>query len=323
MLAGSGSEPGRKDAEGHGAGAPGPPRTGALSYAAAATPMTLRALLDRAARQLREGGVDDARRTAEWIVEDVTGAGRAALYARPDTPVSPEAQARVEGLVARRLSGEPVQYVLGHADFYGLRLTVSPDVLVPRPETEEVLEEALRRVRGVEAPWVLDVGTGSGALALGLAHERPDAEVIAVDVSSAALAVASANAERLGLAVTFVEADALRPDLADRVPPAFDLVVSNPPYVPEAERAGLQREVRDWEPARALFVPDADPLVFYRALAGHADRLLRPGGWLVAETHADGGAAVRDLWAGAGLDEAVVLRDLAGRDRIAVARRPA
>ena len=166
--------------------------------------------------------------------------------------------------------------MLGHADFYGLRLSVSPDVLIPRPETEELVEEALRRIAGVEAPTVLDVGTGSGAVALALAHERPTATVFAADVSAEALAVARANAERLGLDVAFVRADALGPHFTRDVPPAFDLVVSNPPYVPAGERAGLQPEVRDWEPGLALFVPDADPLRFYRALAGHAGALLAP-----------------------------------------------
>ena len=284
--------------------------------------MTRRALLDSATARLAAAGVDSPRRTAEWIVEEVTGAGRAALYGA-DGDLAPDEVAHAERLVARRAAGEPVQYVLGHADFYGLRLDVTPAVLVPRPETEAVVEEALRRLRTFEAPWVLDVGTGSGAVALAIANERPDAEVFAADVSADALAVAAANAERHGLSVTFVEADALRPAFADAVPPTFDLVVSNPPYVPEAERPGLQREVRDWEPPGALFVPDADPLVFYRALAGHGERLLRPGGWLVAETHADHGRAVAALWDGAGFEEAAVLPDLAGRDRIAVGRRPA
>lgn len=285
--------------------------------------MTRRDLLDRAVARLDAAGADSPRRTAEWILEEVTGATRTALYAHPDVVVEPGEAALAERFVARRAAGEPVQYVLGHADFYGLRLRVTPDVLIPRPETEAVVEEALRRIAGREAPWVLDVGTGSGAIAVTVASERPDAEVFAVDVSPAALAVAAGNAERLGVAVTFVEADALRPAFARDVPPTFDLLVSNPPYVPEAEREGLQREVRDHEPGAALFVPDADPLVFYRALAGHAEHVLKPGGWLVAETHADYGDEVADLWADAGLEEVAVLPDLAGRDRIAVARCPA
>ena len=224
-------------------------------------------------------------------------------------------------MAERRASGEPVQYVLGHADFFGLRLDVSPAVLIPRPETEELAEHALALVDGVAAPWVLDVGTGSGALALAVKHRRPDAVVFAVDVSEAALAVAAANARRLGLDLALVHADARRPGLADRIPAVFDLVVSNPPYVPDAERATLQAEVRR-EPELALFVPDADPLVFYRALAGHAGRLLRPGGRLAAETHAEHGAAVRELFAAAGFADAELRQDLAGRDRIVSARQP-
>ncbi len=285
--------------------------------------MTRRDLLDAAVARLSDAGVEDARRTAEWIVEHATGARRVDLYARPDLVLEPAEAALADRLVDRRATGEPVQYVIGSADFYGLRLAVTPAVLIPRPETESVAEHALGLVRDLEAPCVLDVGTGSGAVALAVKSERPEAQVFAVDVSPAALAVAAGNAEELGLDVTFVEADALRPSFADGVPPLFSLVVSNPPYVPDAERAGLQREVRDHEPGTALFVPDADPLVFYRALAGHAGRLLAPGGWLVAETHADHGRAVAALWAEAGLEGAEIRPDLAGRDRIAVARRPA
>ena len=283
--------------------------------------MTLRSLLDAAASRLAAAGVEEARRTAEWIVEHATGTRRLDRCARPETAVDAARAAEVERMVARRVAGEPVQYVLGEADFYGLTLTVTPDVLIPRPETETVVEHALARIAGVAAPWVLDVGTGSGAIALAIAHQRPDAVVVAADVSPAALAVAAGNAERLGLDVTWVQADALRPAFADGVAPTFTLLVSNPPYVPAAEAPHLQREVRDHEPGTALFVPDADPLLFYRALAGHAERLLTPDGWLVAETHADFGPAVARLWAEAGLLETAIEPDLAGRDRIAVGRR--
>ena len=282
--------------------------------------MTRRALLDAAVAQLAAAGVDDARRNAEWIVEDATGARRVDLYARPDAVVEPTEAAVVDRMLARRAAGEPVQYVLGSADFYGLTLAVTPAVLIPRPETETVVEHALSRIAEIEAPWVLDVGTGSGAIALAVKHQRPDAQVFAADVSADALAVAAGNAERLGLDVTFIESDALRPAFADHVPPAFALVVSNPPYVPASQAPTLQRELAH-EPGTALFVPDRDPLVFYRALAGHALRLLRPGGVLVAETHADFGREVVALWAESGLAEAAVEPDLAGRDRVAVGVR--
>ena len=282
--------------------------------------MTRRALLEQTLARLQEAGIEEARRNAEWLLEEGLGASRVEILARPEAPVSTGEALQVEALVARRLRREPLQYVLGHADFFGLRLRVTPAVLIPRPETEEVAEEALRRLDGRETPWALDVGTGSGALALALKHRRPDAEVFACDVSEAALAVAADNAERLGLAVSFVQGDVLDPAFGHDAPPSFDLVVSNPPYVPETERATLAPEVRDHEPAEALFVPGDDPLVFYRTLAARAPDLLKPGGWLVVETHADHGEAVRDLFAGAGLREAALRRDLAGRPRIVSAR---
>jgi len=254
--------------------------------------------------------------------EEAFGVPRVALLAHPDEPATDAEADALAAMLARRLEREPLQYVVGHADFFGLRLRVTPAVLIPRPETEELVEEALARLAGHEAPWVLDVGTGSGAIALAIKHRRPDAEVFACDVSEDALAVASDNADRLGLDVTLIQADALAPAFADGTPPCFDILVSNPPYVPDAERETLEPEVRDHEPPEALFTGE-DPLVFYRALAGHADRLLKPGGLALFEAHADYAAAVEALLTEAGLAEAGRRRDLSGRERIAWARRPA
>ncbi|MEO1480418.1 MAG: peptide chain release factor N(5)-glutamine methyltransferase, partial [Bacteroidota bacterium] len=183
-------------------------------------------------------------------------------------------------LVARRLAREPLQNVTGEAHFYGLALRVEPAVLIPRPETEEVVEAALKTIADADAPWVLDIGTGSGAIALAVKHERPDAEVFAVDVSAEALDVAMRNAQRLGLDVAFVHADLFDPRFTERVENRFDLVLSNPPYVPDDELDTLQPEVRDFEPEGAL-VTGGDPLRFYRALAVVGAELLKPSGWLV------------------------------------------
>ena len=255
------------------------------------------------------------------MLEEVTGDSHARIIATPDEALLPSDRQRAEAMVLRRLEGEPIQYVLGNADFMSLRLAVSPAVLIPRPETEELCEHVLRRIHETESPWVLDVGTGSGAIALAIKDARPDATVLAMDVSPEALEVATSNAARLGLDVSFIRGDALEPAFADRAPSVFDVIVSNPPYVPRAERESLQREVRDHEPELALFV-DEDPLVFYRALAGHATRLLRPGGWLIAETHMDFGQAAADVFTEAGLADASIAQDVSGRDRIASARKP-
>ena len=284
--------------------------------------MTRRDLLEAAVEQLEAADVEDARRNAEWMLQDVLGATRAGLYAHAEEPVPPRERALFETYVSRRAAGEPVQYVLGHAAFRDLDLEVSPDVLIPRPETEELVDVALGLITQHEAPWVLDVGTGSGAIALALKRARPDAEVFACDVSERALAVAAENAARYRLAVSFIQADVLAPEFAVGVPRTFDLVISNPPYVAESERAELAAEVREHEPDLALFVPDGDPLRFYRALAGHAARLLRPAGYLALETHAERGEDVRELLSDFGFEEAHLSPDLAGRDRIVTGRHP-
>ncbi len=276
---------------------------------------TRRTLLDAATRRLNEAGIEAARRNAEWMLEGALGLDRTALLTHLGEPVTPEETLVFEEMMARRLGREPLQYVVGHADFYGLRLRVTPAVLIPRPETEEVVEAALERLADVHAPWVLDMGTGSGAIALALKHERPDAEVFACDISEDALAVAAGNAERLALDVSFIRADALAPAFADGVPACFDALVANPPYIPDDEAASLAPEVRDFEPPGALFTGD-DPLLHYRAITGHAARVLKDGGLIVFETHADYAGAVRGLLSESGYADTAVKADLAGRPRI-------
>lgn len=287
----------------------------------AEAPQTQRALMAEACRRLEAAGVEAARRNAEWAMEEVLGMSRAMLYAHSECEVTSEQAARVRAVVARRAAGEPIQYILGHAAFYGLRLRVTPDVLIPRPETEEVAEQGLRLIQDVRAPRVLDVGTGSGCIALALRHERPDADVHACDVSRPALEVAAANAAAHHLDVRFTHADMLQAKFTTQVPRPLDLLISNPPYVPDAEAPALAPEVVRYEPAAALFA-GRDPLRFYRALVRHAPRLLAPGGILLCETHTDYASDVQAVLAEGGLEGATVKRDLAGRPRIVWARQP-
>lgn len=283
-------------------------------------PWRRRDLLETGTQRLQAAGVPEARRNSEWMLEAVLDCSRALLYAYPERLVPRPAVAAFGEMLARRLRREPLQYVVGFTDFYGLRLQVTPDVLIPRPETEQVVEAALALLRPLPSPRVLDVGTGSGCIPLALRQERPDAEVYACDVSPAALAVARANAEAAGLPVTFFEADVLAPSFTVHAPAGLDLLISNPPYIPQAEAETLEPEVRAYEPALALFAGD-DPLRFYRVLVRHAGTLLRPGGLLVLETHADYGRAVCDLMQAAGLRAVRLANDLAGYPRIASGRR--
>lgn len=282
---------------------------------------TRRVLLNEAAERLSDAGIENARRNAEWMLEGALGLDRTTLLANLGEPVTDEERAAFEAMMTRRLRREPLQYVVGHADFYGLRLRVTPAVLIPRPETEEVVEAALGHLKEVKTPWVLDMGTGSGAIALALKHERPDAEVFACDISEDALAVAADNADRLALDVSFIHADALAPAFVDGVPACFDALVANPPYVPDGEAATLEPEVRDFEPASALFTGD-DPLVYYRAITGHAVRVLKPGGLILFEAHTDYADAVRTLLEDGGYTDTAVKSDLSGRPRIVWGWKP-
>src|SRR5579875_1710432 len=245
--------------------------------------MTNNELIEKAACRI-------ARREAETLLLHVARKDRAWLLAHPEAEVrSPEAITFLD-LVGRREAQTPLQYLTGHQEFFGLDLEVSPAVLIPRPETELLVEAVLHWVRdreatGVSDPRILDVGTGSGAIALALAKQHPRAEVWAVDLSPAALAVAQSNASRLGLRkrVRFLQSDLLDVVKTTATPaPRFDVVVSNPPYVPQADAPSLQPEVRDHEPHLALFA-GADGLEIYRRLIPQAHAALRPGGLLALE----------------------------------------
>jgi release factor glutamine methyltransferase len=237
---------------------------------------------------------------------------RIELYAHFDRPLSATELATYRDLVSRRLAGEPVAYLLGRKEFWSLDLAVDARVLIPRPDSETLVEEALERLAGrTGALRIGDVGTGSGALALALAKERPEALVFATDLSPDALAVARANAERLGLAVTFLEGDLAAPLSSEG---GFDLIVANLPYIPTADIAGLSADVRS-EPHLALD-GGADGLALVRRMVEVAPGLLQPAGCLALEIGAGQAGATAELLAAAGFGDIRMRQDLGGIDRV-------
>lgn len=265
---------------------------------------------------LKTAGISSPRVDAEVLLGFVLGCDRLALYREPRREVAAGEAARFEELVARRAAGEPVAYLTGEKEFMGLGFAVTPAVLIPRPETELLVETAVTLLRGVAAPVVADVGTGSGAVAVSLAVLLPAARVFAVDISTAALTVARENACRHRVAdrVVFCAGDLLEPFAGNES--FFDLIVANLPYVPSEEVAKLPRPVRR-EPVLALD-GGADGLALYRRLVSQARPLLKPGGHLLFEIGSGQGAAALGLLPPAW--EANVVQDLAGRDRLVVAR---
>lgn len=245
---------------------------------------------------------------------------RAWLITHKDEVVPQAAAVTFGAWIKRRREGEPMQYICGETEFYRMLFYVNRDVLIPRPETELLVEKAAQLAPMVRRPRMLDVGTGSGAIAIALAHEWPDAVVTATDLSKAALDVAHRNAERLGFAkkVRFLQGDLLDPVEGEQ----FEIVISNPPYVPESDRATLDVEVRDYEPAQALFA-GADGLAIYRRLIPAAFDALVPGGFLAIEIGYGQQEAIGALLAGAGFAGIEFVPDLQGIARVAVAQRPA
>jgi release factor glutamine methyltransferase len=270
-------------------------------------------VLRSATDYLARHGVESPRETAEALLMRLLDTDRAGLYARADGLDQPTARLFARALCSR-CRGAPLQYLTGEQQFRGLRLRVGPDVLVPRPETEVLVDAALDVLPG-GSPVVVDVGTGSGAVALAIKHERPEARVVATEVSEPAAAVARDNAERLGLDVDVLTGDLLSP-LGQDLVHAVDLVVSNPPYMTPEEYDDLPDEVKA-EPYEAL-VGGTD---VHARLTAESPSWLKADGWLVVEIGAGQGAGVVDLFEANGFSEVEVQPDLAGRDRIVRGRR--
>jgi len=276
--------------------------------------LTIGDVLRRSTEYLAVRGAEQPRLHAERLLAHALAMERVELYMHLDRPLAPAELDAARALLARRAQGEPLQYVLGEWGFRRLTLRVDRRALIPRPETEVVVERCLALLEGADAPRVLDVGTGSGAIALAIADEHPGARVTGLDVSDDALALARENAELTGLPVELV-----RHDLFAGLPgEGWDLIVANPPYVRDEELASLGADVVDWEPGLALVERGHT-----EALVREAVRVLRPGGALVLETHEEAAAGVAVLLEAHDYAEVAVTPDLAGRDRVVEGRAPA
>lgn len=260
----------------------------------------------------------EASALARIVCCEMLGQTATDYYLGKDITLSAKSGQELHHILQRLLRFEPVQYVQGEAVFLGRRFKVTPDVLIPRPETGELVELILGECPPPRS--VLDVGTGSGCIAVSLACGWPSALVEGWDVSGAALRVARANSAALGAAVRFRQCDVLDSGLPAE--PRFDLVVSNPPYIACSERKEMERNVLDWEPSSALFVPDDDPLRFYVRIAGLGMSLLLPGGRLYFEINRAYGPQTADVLKRFGYADVMLRQDLSGNDRFVSGRRP-
>jgi release factor glutamine methyltransferase len=284
--------------------------------------MQLKQAVDSAYQLFIENDIPSPRLNAELLLLFVLNRERAYLYAHPERELNADEQSRYDEVIQERARGCPTQYITGHQEFWGLDLLVSPAVLIPRPETEHVVETVLELLKehpleGVGKLKFLDVGTGSGCIALALASELPQTEIHACDISDEALEMARTNAARLGLSnkVGFRKSDLLAAYAGEQ----FDFIISNPPYVGEADADKVQKQVREFEPKIAVF-SGREGMEIYRRLIPQAHGALRPGGWFVAEIGYSEEENVRNLLAG--WADIQVTADLQGIPRVIAARKP-
>jgi release factor glutamine methyltransferase len=281
---------------------------------------TIRALMEWTEQHFQKKGLESPRLEAQLLLAHALGCRRVELYTRWDEEVSEDRRGQFRDLIQRRLDGCPVMYLVGKREFFTLEFEVTPAVLVPRPETETLVTEALKRIKDTSEPRILDIGTGSGCIAIALAHRCKSSRVTAIDISDEALAVARRNAQRHDLAdrINFLAGDLFAPLNAGVV---FDAIVSNPPYVSHAEIAQLPPHIRDHEPRLAL---DGGPDGFavYDRLIPEAVEHLAPRGWLILEIGAAQEAGIRQrIESCSGLTLGCIQQDDAGLPRVAVARK--
>lgn len=278
---------------------------------------TLKNVIDGAVSVLEpKFGLREARWLMRIVIENIKGYAPVDVILHQDEVLSAFVMDKISAVVRRLLEDEPVQYIFGNTRFYGNTLLVTPATLIPRPETEELVDFIVRENHGTDLR-VLDVCTGSGCIAVSLARALKFPVVDAVEISGDALAVARENAARLKVTVNFMKEDALA--MVAPPEPVYDIIVSNPPYIAEHERAGMSRNVLGHEPWLALFVPDDDPLVFYRAIAAYASRALKPGGRLYFEINPLFSAQLKELVSGYGFESISLIADMQGKQRFIIA----
>lgn len=259
----------------------------------------------------------EAANISRIVCCEMLGQSTVDYYLGKDITLSLKEKQELDGILSRLCNFEPIQYIQGTARFLGRTFRVAPGVLIPRPETEELVETMLKEISPLSR--ILDVGTGSGCIAISLSKELPDAKVSAWDISEEALTIASANNEALQASVRFCQRDVLTclPDVGER----YDVIVSNPPYVIESEKQDMERNVLDWEPFQALFVSDNDPLLFYRRIAELGKVMLVPEGRLYFEINRAFGEAVAAMLREQGYANPRILKDISGNDRIVIVER--
>ena len=254
------------------------------------------------------------------IMERICGIPPHIYFFCKEKILSEEEKERIRMIVEHLKQSEPLQYILGVADFYSLEFEVNPHVLIPRPETEELVEQVIIDHEKQQGK-ILDIGTGSGCIAIALGKHLKNAELFAMDISKEALNTARRNAKRNGVAVTFIHTDILSPAKAEAdIPFLFDTIVSNPPYIKESEKKDIEDNVLKYEPHSALFVPDKDPLLFYRHIAKFGKKKLKRNGRLYFEINAQCGNATVDMLRNEGYKNIELLQDLSGKDRIVKAQ---
>ena len=248
---------------------------------------------------------------------ELLGVSQMAYFLKDEVNLTAEQDALLDNAIVRLQKQEPIQYILGYSDFCGLRFKVTPATLIPRPETSELVEWIASEATGNES--ILDIGTGSGCIAISLAHKLPQSKVTAWDISNEALAVATENSKANSQTVTFEQVDILAYEPKGE---QFDIIVSNPPYIKENEKEAMHANVLDWEPHTALFVPDSDPLLFYRTIAEKGSTLLKPGGRLFFEINRAHGKETMEMLAALGYTGIELRKDFAENDRMIRAIKP-